>query len=282
MTQTRFRPQVNRLEDRTTPAASPAELYAHLAAVQTDLAFMTALNQHPEYLVNGTYQVYTAGMLTAVVQRQQAVAADLGEFVAALQANAAADPTLAPTLNPAIQQFGTAQFQALTVATVAQLDLQYLYDALGFQPAQPNAPPVPPSPPVPPPDLTSDSGMTNALPDINNPAFQTQADGLKLLTVQEGVGEAVQPGADVEVYYTGWLTDGTVFDSRRSPNQPASFNTAGVIDGFEQALIGMKPGEIRQVVIPPDLGYGAAGQPPNIPGNATLVFEIKLIAVDNP
>jgi FKBP-type peptidyl-prolyl cis-trans isomerase FkpA len=90
------------------------------------------------------------------------------------------------------------------------------------------------------------------------------------------------------VFYTGWLTDAnaTVFDSARTENQPASFTvvaatptTPGVIEGFREGLIGMQPGGIRRLLIPPDLGYGAAGSPPRVPGNATLIFEVKLVKV---
>jgi hypothetical protein len=297
--QFRFRPRVDGLEDRHTPAASPAQIFADLRTVQADAQFMTFFNQHPEYMVNGTYQPFVAGMLGIVVERERAAAARLGEFVTALQANVAANPALAPTLNPAIQQFGLAQFQASTTAAVAQLDLNYLFDALGIGPGRPSSPPVvppvvpPPSPPAPTvPPVTSvpadDAGMSDSFPDITNPAFRTLSNGLKIRDIQDGDpnGVEVQTGDEVEVYYTGWLaSDGTVFDSRRSPADPASFTVTtgpgGVIAGFAQGLVGMKPGGIRQLVIPPELGYGSTGQG-SIPPDATLVFEIKLISVTSP
>ena len=117
--------------------------------------------------------------------------------------------------------------------------------------------------------------------------FRTLPDGLKILDVQDGDpnGVAVKTGDEVQVYYTGWLTNGTVFDSRRSPANPASFTVTtgagGVIPGFAEGLVGMKPGGIRQLIIPPELAYG--NNPPNgIPVDATLVFEVKLISVESP
>lgn len=85
------------------------------------------------------------------------------------------------------------------------------------------------------------------------------------------------------VNYTGWLysttaTDnkGTQFDSGVFPFVAGS-NQA--IEGFSRAVVGMRVGGLRRVVIPPSMGYGAAGSPPRIPGNATLLFEIELTAV---
>jgi FKBP-type peptidyl-prolyl cis-trans isomerase FkpA len=273
--QFRFRPRVARLEDRENPAVSPEQIFADLASVQADTQFISMLNEHPEYLTIGVYQPFVAGMLTFVTQRQRAASANLTEFYFALQSNVAANPALATTLAPSIQQVGQAVFQANTTATVAQLDLQYLYDALGIKPV----PPVPPSPPT--PNLTDDSGMSNTVPDITNSEFQTLPDGLKIRDVQVGTGEAVQAGGSVDVYYTGYLTDGTVFDSVRSPASPANFSLNGVIPGFAEGLIGMQPGGIRQIVIPPELGYGAAGQG-TIPPNSTLIFEVKLISTTPP
>ena len=94
-----------------------------------------------------------------------------------------------------------------------------------------------------------------------------------------GVGAPLAAGGSVTVFYTGWLAaNGTKFDSRRSPAAPATFALSGLIQGWQQGLLGMKPGGIRRLFVPAALGYGAAGSPPSIPANADLVFEIKLIS----
>src|SRR5438552_18974378 len=119
--------------------------------------------------------------------------------------------------------------------------------------------------------------MTNALPPLTSGSWQTQADGLKIWDVQVGSGAAVTSGSTVKVYYTGWLTDGTTFDSARSPSSPASFPLSGVIQGWQAGLIGRQPGGIRRLYIPAALAYGSSGAG-SIPANSDLVFEIKLVS----
>jgi hypothetical protein len=129
------------------------------------------------------------------------------------------------------------------------------------------------------PAITDDSGMTGTMPDVNDPSWKAQADGVKLWDVRTGQGAAVQAASNVQVFYTGWLaSNGTVFDSRRSPNPLAAFNVQNLIKGFQEGIAGMTPGGIRRVFIPSALGYGAAGSPPSIPPNSDLIFEIKLVS----
>ena len=95
-----------------------------------------------------------------------------------------------------------------------------------------------------------------------------------------GTGAAAADGMTVKVQYVGAnYADGKVFDSSWSRGQPASFPLSGVIEGFKDAIIGMKVGGRREVVIPPNLGYGPQGQPPTIQPNETLVFVIDLLGV---
>lgn len=103
--------------------------------------------------------------------------------------------------------------------------------------------------------------------------------GLKYRDLKEGSGKEVPKGATVTIHYTGWLADGTVFDSSKdSPGgQPATFPLGNLIQGWQQGIPGMKVGGIRKLVIPGALGYGPQGSPPKIPGNATLIFEIELL-----
>lgn len=95
-----------------------------------------------------------------------------------------------------------------------------------------------------------------------------------------GTGTTATSAGTVTVQYVGALwTTGKVFDASWTDQGPVSFPLNGVIPGFRDAIIGMKIGGRREIVIPPALGYGASGQPPSIPGNATLVFVIDLLAV---
>lgn len=127
--------------------------------------------------------------------------------------------------------------------------------------------------------IRTDAGMTDTPPAVNDPNWQIAPSGLGTWDIQQGSGLQVNSASNITVFYTGWLDDGTVFDSARDDGEPATFALANLIQGWQQGLIGMQPGGIRRLLIPPDLGYGGPGSPPNIPPNATLIFEIKLASV---
>jgi FKBP-type peptidyl-prolyl cis-trans isomerase FkpA len=99
--------------------------------------------------------------------------------------------------------------------------------------------------------------------------------------LSEGEGEAAQAGQQVSVHYTGWLTDGTKFDSSKDRNDPFDFplGAGRVIRGWDEGVQGMKVGGVRKLTIPPQLGYGARGAGGVIPPNATLVFEVELLKI---
>ena len=94
-----------------------------------------------------------------------------------------------------------------------------------------------------------------------------------------GPGQAPRHGEMVTVHYTGWLTNGTVFDSSRDRGAPASWPVGNLIAGWNEALKLMTPGARWKLTVPPALGYGAAGSAPTIPGSATLIFDVELISV---
>lgn len=105
--------------------------------------------------------------------------------------------------------------------------------------------------------------------------------GLKYNDTVIGDGAVAVKGQTVSVHYTGWLTDGEKFDSSKDRNDPFQFplGAGRVIRGWDEGVQGMKVGGTRRLTIPPQLGYGAAGAGGVIPPNATLVFEVELLAI---
>jgi FKBP-type peptidyl-prolyl cis-trans isomerase len=99
--------------------------------------------------------------------------------------------------------------------------------------------------------------------------------------IRSGSGAEAKAGDTAEIHYVGSFPDGRKFDSSRDRGQTFSFKIGAgqVIRGFDAAVTGMKPGEIRKVTIPPELGYGARGAGSAIPPNSTLVFEIELVGL---
>ena len=112
------------------------------------------------------------------------------------------------------------------------------------------------------------------------PAIKTPS-GLTIEDLVVGTGDAAKSGKRVSVHYTGWTTDGKKFDSSKDRGQPFSFGLGRgeVIRGWDEGVAGMKVGGKRKLTIPPDLGYGARGAGNVIPPNATLLFEVELLAV---
>src|SRR5919204_1647475 len=108
----------------------------------------------------------------------------------------------------------------------------------------------------------------------------TTSDGLQYTDDQVGTGAVAEAGKNVSVHYTGWLMNGTKFDSSRDRGQPFTFplGAGRVIKGWDEGVAGMRVGGKRTLTIPPDLGYGARGTGP-IPPNSTLKFEVELLDV---
>ena len=116
----------------------------------------------------------------------------------------------------------------------------------------------------------------------------TYPDGLKIADLKAGTGDAAKSGENVEVQYSGWLTNGTLFDTSRQQGRTSftfQLGTGQVISGWDEGLVGMKIGGRRCLTIPPELAYGAQGQTDQttglqtIPPNATLIFEIELLSL---
>jgi FKBP-type peptidyl-prolyl cis-trans isomerase len=123
------------------------------------------------------------------------------------------------------------------------------------------------------------AGAAGAEFAVDEAALTKTPSGLGYQDLVVGTGEEAKQGQLAVVHYTGWLTDGTKFDSSRDRGAPFSFPLGGgqVIAGWDQGVAGMKVGGRRKLVIPPDLGYGPNGMPPVIPASATLVFDVELL-----
>ena len=109
----------------------------------------------------------------------------------------------------------------------------------------------------------------------------TMPDGLVYIDVKEGKGAAAAAGQKVVVHYTGWLVNGKKFDSSKDRDEPFSFSLGGeeVIKGWDEGVVGMMPGGVRKLILPPALGYGDQDQM-DIPANSVLIFEVEFLRAE--
>lgn len=110
----------------------------------------------------------------------------------------------------------------------------------------------------------------------------TSDSGLEYEDVKCGDGDEVARGDVITVHYTGTLDDGTEFDSSRG-GDPVSFTleSGSLIEGWVEGIPGMREGGRRELTIPPELGYGESGFPPTIPPNATLIFDVEVVSIED-
>jgi FKBP-type peptidyl-prolyl cis-trans isomerase len=130
----------------------------------------------------------------------------------------------------------------------------------------------------------TDAGTAEETPQqvTEDPTVKAKAAGIKIQEIKKGDGDEAVAGRNITVDYTGWLEDGTKFDSSKDSGTPFSFDlgTGMVIPGWDLGVAGMKVGGVRKLTIPANQGYGAQGAPPTIPPNATLIFEVELLSVN--
>ncbi|SAY38649.1 FKBP-type peptidyl-prolyl cis-trans isomerase [Candidatus Synechococcus spongiarum] len=129
--------------------------------------------------------------------------------------------------------------------------------------------------------MAADDPQTQDTPQ--DPPMTVTPSGLKIIDLQIGKGREAVANTNVTVHYDGRLEDGKEFDSSRRRDQPFQFRLGAgqVIKGWDEGLVGMKEGGKRQLVIPPELGYGQRGAGGVIPPNATLVFDVELLKVED-
>jgi FKBP-type peptidyl-prolyl cis-trans isomerase len=110
----------------------------------------------------------------------------------------------------------------------------------------------------------------------------TTSSGLQYIVLQSGDGPQAEQGKVVTVHYTGWLTDGSKFDSSIDRGEPIRFpvGTGHVIPGWDEAVAMMQVGDKWRIILPPAIAYGQQGRPPAIPPSSTLVFDVELLGVD--
>lgn len=114
---------------------------------------------------------------------------------------------------------------------------------------------------------------------VNLEAMERSNRGVYYRDLVVGDGPVVGSSFTVTIHYTGWLPDGTQFETSRQNGEPVTFklDDRRIIRGWEEGIRGMRPGGVRQLVVPPPLAYGRRGLPPLIPPEATLVFEVELV-----
>lgn len=162
----------------------------------------------------------------------------------------------------------------MTPRTVLWLFVAACTPAQAPAPSDPSPQPLPSA--LPPASVTASASANPPAGPITTPS------GLQIEDLRTGTGDAVRSGDRVTVQYVGTLPNGSEFDSSRKPGRsPFVFKVGAhqVIEGWEEGLLGMRVGGLRRLTIPGDLAYGQRGHPPQIPPNATLIFEIELLGV---
>jgi FKBP-type peptidyl-prolyl cis-trans isomerase FkpA len=289
MDSNRFRPTVTTLESREVPSVSPTEIFDAVAQASQAQEQLDALREKGVGNMNVYTVAYLRTYLPSLSTQSVASADKLAEYQNLLEIQAVTDPSVNPLLEQVAYNRYKAEVNALwgnkLTTDAGGTPVNIVRTPIAPDQTIPEtviAPPPVVVPPVVPPttsfDKTTSAGMTDTIPDVNSTNFVAKGDkGLKIWDVQVGEGDAAKASQDVKVFYTGWLLNGTQFETNRT-STPTTFNLDGVISGFNDGIQGMKPGGIRRLSIPSALGYGTAGSGSSIPPNSDLVFEVKLLS----
>ena len=274
----RFRPRLDGLEDRSLLSVTPEQVVAaYTRTVETTAELRDLADTLGKPRTTETIN-FLAAELPRVADQSRADAQVLAEYRTLLLGQLPAIPALAQFTGG----IGSAEFQATVNAAYADLF------AIGFGAPPPSPPPPPPVVDTPPdfgvgPDDGTDGTDTSdpgALPfSLTAPEWQNLSGGLRFWDVTPGTGATVEAGDTITAQYTGYLTDGTVFDTSRDNNQPltARLVNTELIEGWVRGLPGTRVGGTRRLDIPAELAYGDQARE-GIPPNSRLIFEIEIVS----
>ena len=264
-----FRLHLDGLEDRSLLSVTPDMVFSslvHQAVVADELQGVV------EHLNDPKTARSRAFLPTHLRERADSSRLDfsiLAEDLGQLQSEIAANPGGSSALQAFAGTVAMAEYQASINAAYAE------FFALAY-----GAPPRVPPPPPPSVDNGVNFGKTGNLPfSLTDPNFQTIANGVRTLDVTPGTGATLATGSKFTAKYTGFLTDGTVFDSSTKSGNLSGTVGTNLVPGFSAGLVGMKVGGVRRIDIPASQAYGA--NPPagsGIPANSELVFEVNLLS----
>jgi hypothetical protein len=133
------------------------------------------------------------------------------------------------------------------------------------------------------PQVCENDGYPSDAPQFGDDSgfeYVVTESGLSVFDRIEGTGASPDPTDDVLVHYTGFLTDGCIFDTSRTRSGPTPFTLTQLIPGMQEGITGMRLGGSRRIKIPPGLAYQTAGFPGRIPPNSTIIFEVELIEIN--
>ncbi|MDB5307612.1 MAG: Peptidyl-prolyl cis-trans isomerase [Gemmataceae bacterium] len=265
----RFRPLLDCLEDKCLLSVSASQVFAAFSdAAFTTTAMREVASNLGEPRTTGEVRAL-ATYLRQLGDISRADAPVLAEFHSALMVQISANPSLATTMGPYVNSMDLARLEAIVNGAYSDVF------SVGF-----GATPRKPPPPTPVPTHPGNPPGSTLPFSLADPAWQTLFNGVRFWDVSQGTGAPVKAGDHITVNYTGYLTNGTVFDSSFSRNQPlsATLDLTSLIAGWVTGIPGMKPGGVRRLDIPPQFAYGSKGQGSTIPPNAELVFDITLIS----
>ncbi len=299
----RFRLTLVPLEDRTTPAVSPTDVFNALAQTARTEDLLQRVAARPAYGFNIYTEASLRDLLPTLTVESQRSAAVLAEYQNELAAAAVTDPAAARAVAPVAAERYQAELNAVYAAsytaTFGNAPIQTVLPTPASAPTPVAIPtvfdgtnvvvPPPVDPPTPPTgDTTTSAGLTGEFPDLDSAEFRDLGNGLRVRTLAAGTPDAADPDGfsvgtaeQLSVFYSGFLVDGrTRFESNITAT-PADFaDGTGLIAGFQTGVAGLQPGEVRILDIPAALAYGERGSPPNIPSNARLTFEVKRVVPD--